>query len=162
MNNFKIAGSLIFLSALGYMFMKTSKTGIDKIKEHESLSLTPYKDIAGKWTIGYGHLLKPGEWWESITEQFATVLLSEDLKIAEDAIKNLVKVSLNQNQFDALTSFVFNVGVDAFSQSTLLKRINSKDYTGAANEFTRWKYAGGNISQGLLSRRKREQALFLS
>lgn len=162
MKPLQVAGLLFTVAAGIYLFMKISQSGIDKIKRHEALRLEPYQDEAGKWTIGYGHLLLPGEWFDRIDEAKAEELLRQDLAIAEQAIKKLVKVTLNQNQYDALVSFVFNVGVGNFSRSTLLKKINLGDYAGAVAEFPRWKYAGGKESNILITRRKREQQLFMA
>lgn len=161
MNRGQLLG-LILLTIIGggILIYTITRSGIEKIKAHESLRLTPYKDQAGKWTIGYGHLILPGEQFGTITEQQAEDLLRKDLSIAESSINQQVKVPLNKNQYDALVSFVFNIGVNAFARSTLLRKLNTGDYNGTANEFQRWKYAGGKISSGLITRREREQNLF--
>lgn len=140
--------------------MNLSLAGLALLKQHEGLSLTPYKDAAGLWTIGYGHLLKGGEWWDQITEAQASSLLADDVGTAEDAVNSLVKVPLNQAQFDALVSFVYNIGVGAFRRSTLLRLLNAGDYAGAAMQFPLWRKAGGKIVQGLVNRRAAEVALF--
>ena len=155
-----VAG-LFLLGGGAFMFYRTSQSGIDKIKEHEALRLEPYRDVAGILTIGYGHVLINGEYWESITEEFAEELLRQDLAIAESAVSDYVEVGITQNQYDALVSFTFNVGVNAFHDSTLLRKLNAGDPS-TANEFERWKYAGGQVVAGLLARRKREKALFLA
>lgn len=146
--------------------MRISEAGIEKIKRHEALRLVPYKDEAGKWTIGYGHLLKPGEWWDRITEAQAEDLLRQDLAEAEAAVNQAVKVPINSNQYDALVSFVFNVGVTAFRNSTLLKRLNDSDYVAAAAEMLRWNKITVDgrkvVSAGLSMRRSRERELFLA
>lgn len=146
--------------------IKISRSGIDKIKGHEALKLKPYKDVGGKWSIGFGHLIKKTETYllnpNGITKNIAEKLLRQDLNTAEKAVNELVTVSLTSNQYDSLISFVYNVGVYAFSDSTLLKKLNEKNYENAANEFKRWKYAGGKISQGLINRRQREESLFRS
>jgi len=142
-----------------------SRSGLDKIKAHEALRLRPYKDQAGKWTIGYGHLILPHETnllTGQITESQALELLKNDLAIAEKAVNNMVTVSITGNQYDALVSLVFNIGIGAFAKSTLLKVLNEKNYTQAAREFLRWKYVGKKVSTGLFARRKREQRLFLA
>lgn len=166
MTKWQWAGVLFLLGAGAFLYMRISETGIDRLKRHEALRLEPYRDQAGHWTIGYGHKLKPGEWWDRITEQHAEDLLRADLAEAEQAIADLVTVPLTQGQYDALASFVFNVGVSAFRNSTLLRKLNAGDYAGAAAEFPRWKYVtqGGEkvVSDGLLSRREREQQLFLT
>lgn len=162
MTRAQLVGVIFLLTAGVYLFMKISQTGLDKIKRHEGLRLYPYKDEAGHWTIGYGHKLLPGEWYDKINEQQAEDLLRQDLAIAESAVNDLVKVPLSQNQYDALVSFVYNVGVNAFRESTLLRKLNAGDYTGAAAEFPRWKYAGGKVSSILVRRRAREQDLFVA
>lgn len=141
--------------------MKTSQEGIDLIKSHESLRLEKYLCPAKKWTIGYGHVILPNENYEVISEQIAEDLLKDDLKIAESAVTRFVKVKLNQYQFDALVSFIFNIGVSAFSQSTLLKVLNSGLYPEAAQQFLRWNKSKGIVLNGLVKRRKEESNLFL-
>lgn len=140
--------------------MMLSLAGLAHLKQWEGLKLSPYKDSAGLWTIGYGHLLKNGEWWDSITEAQASQLLAQDVGTAEDAVNSLVKVTLSQPQFDALVSFVYNVGVGAFRRSTLLKLLNAGDYAGAAAQLPLWRKAGGQVIQGLVNRRASEVALF--
>ncbi len=140
--------------------MEISLAGLAHLKQFEGLRLQPYKDVAGLWTIGYGHLLKPGEWWDSITEEFATRLLADDVGKAEDTVNSLVKVPLSQPQFDALVSFVYNVGPGAFRRSTLLRLLNAGDYAGAAAQLPLWRKAGGKIVQGLVNRRAQEVAMF--
>ena len=162
MRTLQVAGIIFTIAGGVYLFMKISQSGIDKIKRHEALRLEPYQDEGGKWTIGYGHLLRSGEWYDRITEEKAEELLRQDLATAENAVKQLVKVPISQNQHDALVSFVFNIGVTAFSKSTLLRKLNAGDAAGAANEFSRWKYVQGQVSTILIARRKREQLLFLA
>lgn len=140
--------------------MDLSLAGLAHLKQFEGLRLQPYKDSGGLWTIGYGHLLKSGEWWDSITEAQAAQLLADDVGTAEDAVNALVKVSMTQPQFDALVSFVYNVGVGAFRRSTLLRKLNAGDYAGAAGQFQLWRNAGGRVVQGLVNRRAAEVALF--
>lgn len=156
-----LIGGLVALIIGGYMLIRISESGIDKIKRHEDLRLKPYKDVAGYWTIGYGHKLLPGEWYDEISEAKAEELLRQDLQTAEDAVVRYVNVGMTQGQYDALVSFVYNVGVDAFRESTLLRKLNAGDYEGAAYEFPRWKYAGGEVVAGLVNRRNAEQDLFL-
>ena len=140
--------------------MKTSNNGINLIKEFEGCKLSSYKCPAGVWTIGYGHTknVKQGM---KITNEHATNLLKDDLKTYEGYVNKYVKVKLNQNQFDALVSFTFNCGGGALKSSTLLKKLNKGDYTGAANELLRWNKANGKILAGLTRRRQAEKALFL-
>ena len=138
-----------------------SNEGLKLIKESEGFRTRKYLDAAGKPTIGYGHLIKDGENLEEIDEAYAENLLREDVSTAENAIKRYVKVPINQNQYDALTSFVFNLGSKNFENSNLRKKLNSGDYTGASEELTRWVYAGGRKLKGLETRREKERKLFL-
>lgn len=139
--------------------MNISKNGTDLIKLFESLQLKAYYCPAGVWTIGYGHTLNVKR-MDVITEQEADCYLMQDLYQVENSINKLVRVKLTQNQYDALCSFIFNVGVGAFNKSTLLAKLNTGDYLGAANEFKRWNKAGGVIMAGLVRRRQAEEDLF--
>jgi lysozyme len=89
-----------------------------------------------------------------------TDLLSQDVKPAEQSVNNGVKVSLNQNQFDALVSFTFNVGGGAFSSSTLLKVLNQGQYDQVPDQLRRWTKSGGRTVQGLVNRRENEIKLW--
>lgn len=141
---------------------RTSARGIEVIKRHEGLRLTVYTDAAGHKTIGYGHKLLPGEHYTRITEAEAGALLRADLAAAENAVRELVTVRLDQSQFDALVSFTFNLGRANLASSTLLRKLNAGDYVGAAAEFERWNKAGGRVLAGLVARRADEAALFSS
>lgn len=136
-----------------------SQRGIDLIKQFEGLRLEAYEDSVGVLTIGYGHTLnvKAGD---TCDEADAEYLLRQDLADAEGAVHSLVRVPLNQNQLDALLSFVFNLGRGNLAKSTLLKKLNASDYAGASLEFTKWNRAGGQVLKGLTRRREAEQALF--
>lgn len=131
------------------------------IKEFEGFRSSPYYDVAGKLTIGYGHLIKAGESFSFISESKAQELLAKDTAEAVSAVENLVDVPLSANQKAALVSFVFNVGTGNFANSTMLKLLNGGDYAAAAMQFDRWVLAGGKVSQGLANRRAKEKALFL-
>ena len=147
--------------------MKTSDAGVDFIENFEKFSATVYKDQAGKSSIGYGHKVLPDESFpDPITEDDADDLIHCDLACAEAAV-NEVDTSLEQAQFDALVSFVFNVGVSAFANSTMLKLLNSAQMTAAAAQFLKWIYfttpSGVKlVSEGLQARRLAEQNLFLT
>lgn len=141
--------------------MKTGQKGIELIKEFEGCKLKAYQDSVGVWTIGYGHT-KNVRKGDVITQKQADQFLIEDLEDAEDAVNRLVKVEINQVMFDALSSFVFNLGASKFKSSTLLRLLNWGKYTGASNEFTKWVYAGGHKLSGLVRRRESEQNLFRS
>lgn len=139
--------------------MKTSDKGIELIKRHEELRLKAYKCPAGVWTIGYGSTggVRPGD---VITEAQAEVKLREDLRTAEREVGRH-KLNINQNQFDALVSFTFNVGSGNFRSSTLLKRIKENpNHPDIENQFGRWIYAGGKRLPGLVKRRKEEANLY--
>jgi lysozyme len=144
-----------------------STAGIELIKRFEGLRQAPYRDAAGHLTIGYGHLIRPGERFaRAISEAEATVLLAADLREAEAAVSRLVTVPLTQGRRDALISFVFNLGAGRLAESTLLKKLNAGDGLGAAQEFVRWIHAGGTSTgsgplKGLLRRRLAEATLFL-
>jgi len=141
--------------------MKTSNNGIELIKRHEGLRLNAYKCTSGKLTIGYGHT-KGVKIGQTITEEEAERLLREDLIVAENEI-NRHNLNLNQNQFDALVSFVFNVGIGNFQTSTLLKKIKlDPNNKSIENEFKRWVYSGGKVSLGLIKRRKEEAELYFN
>lgn len=139
--------------------MKTSKTGLNLIKQFEGCRLTAYRCPAGVWTIGYGHTggVKEGQ---KITQVQADAYLATDLGRYEKSVNEYVKVTINQNQFDALVSFTYNCGPGALKGSTLLRKLNAGDYTGAAAEFPRWNKAGGKVLNGLIRRRAAEKALF--
>ena len=137
-----------------------SIAGLDLIKRSEGLALKPYKDAAGFWTIGYGHKLQSGEWWDSIVQVDADELLARDVTDAEDAVNSLVTAPISQAQFDALVSFTYNLGPGALKKSTLLAKINAGDATASA-EFGRWVFADGKILPGLQTRRAAEARLFM-
>jgi len=138
----------------------TSKAGIDLIKKWEGCRTNAYKCPAGVWTIGYGHTASaaPGM---MISHLQAEELLRKDLARFEKAVRDYVKVPLTQNQFDALVSFSYNVGTEAFRKSTLLVRVNAKQPYAAAKQFRRWSLAGGKELPGLVRRRNEEETLFL-
>jgi len=141
--------------------MYISKQGLELIKQFEGLRLKAYKCPAGIWTIGYGHTkgVYPGM---TITEELADKFLVDDIWYFERGVESLVAVPLTQGQFDALVSFAFNVGADGLGDSTLLKKLNSGDYAGAADEFPKWVYSRGKKLKGLVRRRAAERELFLT
>lgn len=148
--------------------------GLDLIKHFESSGelkpgskfLTAYRCPADVWTIGYGHTglthkdgtVKAGR---VITVQEAEDLLRHDLSVFAAGVDELAKVELNQDQFDALVSFAFNVGLGALKSSTLLRKLNAGDYDGAAGQFPQWNKGGGKVLAGLTRRRASERNLFL-
>ncbi|MEX5074866.1 lysozyme [Enterobacter cloacae] len=146
--------------------MQTSDKGIALIKEFEGCKLTAYQDSVGVWTIGYGWTQpvggKPIRAGMTIKQETAERLLKTGLVSYESDVCRLVKVGLTQGQFDALVSFTYNLGARSLSTSTLLRKLNTGDYAGAADEFLRWNKAGGKVLNGLTRRREAERALFLS
>ena len=139
--------------------MKISNDGLKLIKRYEGLKLNAYKCPANVWTIGYGHTYQVRS-GDKITESVATEYLKNDVRHAQNAIDRYVKVSISQYQFDALVSFIYNVGAGAFKKSTLLKMLNKRNYEGASNQFKRWNKAGGRVLKGLSRRRADEAELF--
>lgn len=142
----------------------TGNGGIALIKQYEGLRLTTYKDAVGIPTIGYGHVenpVPPGG-TRTITAEAAEQLLRDDLQRFENEVNNMLTVEVTQNQFDALVSFAFNLGPANLKSSTLLRKVNSGDVNGAADEFLKWNHAGGQVLAGLTARRNAEKTLFLS
>lgn len=137
-----------------------SQQGIDLVKRFEGVRLRAYLDSVNVPTIGVGHT-RGVRMGDVITEEQADTFLREDLNDAEEAVNDLISVTLSQGQFDALVSFVFNLGCGAFKRSTLLKHLNAGDYLAAAGQFPRWSMAGGRVLQGLVERRYAERALFM-
>lgn len=138
-----------------------NKLGLDIIKEYEGLRLNAYRCQAGVPTIGWGHTedVKMGM---TITEAEAEDFLTKDITWAEKTIENLVQVPLSDNQFSALVSLVFNIGKENFRESKLLFALNKGGYSGAAQAILSWHHVHGRDSNGLIARRKKEQALFLT
>lgn len=145
--------------------MDISENGYAVIKQFEGFSATAYKDTGGVWTIGYGTIKypsgKPVKAGDTCTQAQANEWLKNDCKWVDACLDSSVKVPLTQNQFDALASFIYNVGETAFKTSTLLVKLNAKDYTGAANQLDRWVNDNGKRIQGLANRRAKEKELFL-
>lgn len=143
--------------------MSVNAASLALIKRWEGLRLRAYKDTGGVWTIGYGHtsdaLLRVSPGLE-ITERQASVLLQHDLKEAEETVRRLVTVPLNENQYGALVSFVYNIGEGQFASSTLLRRLNAGDYDEVPRQLLRWVYDNGKRLKGLENRRKAEAKLW--
>ncbi len=136
---------------------------IQIVKHFEGCELKAYQDEVGKWTISYGHTCDtPPDCCEGMecTQDEAEQYLQNDLAYAMDGIQRLVKVPLNDNQLSALISFAFNLGLCNLASSTLLTKLNSGDYDGAADEILRWDHAGGVVLKGLQLRRQAEHDLF--
>ena len=145
---------------------RLSKEGRALIKRHEGLRLDAYVDPVGVWTIGYGNTGPDARQGNSISAARAENLLTDDVREAEAAVIRLVKVQISQGQFDALVSFVFNVGVGAFQGSTLLRELNAGRYAAVPGQLRRWVYGTVNghkvILPGLVKRRSDEAVLWSS
>lgn len=139
-----------------------SKTGAALTEQFESCKLTAYPDVKGVWTIGWGHTgpeVVEGLVW---TQAQADAALFRDRGWAELVVHSYVTVDINQQEYDALVDFVFNVGSGNFRGSTLLKLLNAGDFHGAAAQFDLWDHAGGQVVAGLLRRRVAETQEFNS
>ncbi len=153
---------------------KISRAGIELIKVLEGCRRYVYVDEGGYLTIGIGHLLsrtenltgkiyingEPFFYYHGLTEQQCIDLLKQDLAVSVEAINDAVIVDLNQNQFDSLVCFVFNIGCGNFRRSTLLKVLNSGNYDQVPAQMRLWAYVGGNVSKGLQKRREAEIKLW--
>ncbi len=153
--------------------MQLSDNGFKMIKNFEGLRLAAYRDVAGVWTIGYGSTryhdgvrVKPGD---TLTDGIqADALFRNTLGQYEDAVNRLVKAPLTQHQFDALVSFTYNEGTGALEGSTLLVKLNEKNYNEAAAHFLAWdkitdpKTGKKVVLETLVQRRKEENELFLT
>jgi len=145
--------------------MKTSEKGLELIKHFEGLRLKSYLCPGRIRTIGYGTTRIDGLPVQDsavITKQQAEEYLAKDVVQFEDIIKALVKVPLNQNQFDALVSFTYNLGGSALESSTMLRLLNQGKYIFAADEFPKWNKVRGKDFAGLTARRQAEKELFES
>lgn len=141
-----------------------SDNGYQIIKQAEGFRSKAYQDTGGVWTIGYGTIKVNGvpvKKGDTCTEAQALAYLKADCAWVDKCLDDAVDVPVTQNQFDALASLVYNIGETAFRKSTLLKKLNAKDYAGAADQFTAWVYDNGKREQGLVNRRVSEQKLFL-
>jgi len=147
--------------------MLISDSGIELIKHFEGFMSHPYLDVAMVPTIGYGtthyhhRAVKLDD--QDISERTATYLLRTQVdETYGKAVNHYVQVPLTQNQFDALVSFTYNLGVGAFKSSTLLRDINHGKIAEAYSEFHKWTHANGKVNRGLIARRKKEAELFLA
>ena len=139
--------------------MKISQEGLSLIKKFEGCELEAYKCAAGVWTIGYGST-KGVEEGNTITQEEADKLLLDEMEEYEGYINDMVKVDLKQNEFDALVSWVYNLGSSNLSSSTLLQKLNTKEWDDVPNQIKRWNEAGGKVLQGLIRSREAEALLF--
>lgn len=156
--------------------MNLSQQGKDFIIGLENVELKAYKDSSGLWTIGIGHLLTRDEltsgkieiretlikYRDGLTKQKVFDLFEQDIRIYIDAVAGLIYKRLSQNQFESLVSFTFNVGIGAFRNSILRKKVNDYKFKDVPTEFRRWIYSGGKIVKGLKNRREAEIKLWNS
>lgn len=168
--------------------MKVSEKALKMLKHHEGVRTKPYRDVVALWTVGVGHLMYPEQaalpnkknarlgYSGPYREDFAIKLedfrqfsmeevddiLKRDLGRFERGVSRFITAPLSQNQFDALVSFSFNLGLGTLQRSTLRQKINRLDYKGAADEFLKYTMAGGKVFRGLVIRRNDERNLFLS
>jgi lysozyme len=147
--------------------MQISARGLKLIADFEGLRLKAYPDPGtggDPWTIGYGTTVYPDgrkvKKGDVITEVQALDYLKQDVKKFATSVNQLASVPLNQNRFDALVSFTYNLGAGALARSSLLRKLNAREYEAAAAEFDKWVYAAGRILPGLVNRRKAERKLF--
>jgi lysozyme len=149
------------------MARKINRETLEHVKRWEGLQLTAYPDPGSRngdpWSIGYGHT-SDGHMKVyrglTITPAQAEAALEYDLNETAAAVEELVKVDLSDNQFGALVSFAFNVGVNAFRKSTLLKRLNKGEYEAVPGEMARWNKNDGKVMKGLINRRAAEAGLW--
>lgn len=142
-----------------------TNNGLSLIKYFEGFSSNIYFDSAGLATIGYGHLIRPHEqkiFKSPITRTQAENLLKLDVIAAENAVIRLINIPLSNAQFDALVSFVFNLGSGALQRSTLRSKVNREEHHDVPSEFIKWIWAGGKKISGLIKRRQEEAMLYLS
>jgi lysozyme len=140
--------------------MKTSPQGIDLIKEFEGFRPDAYQDVGGVWTIGYGFTqgVKEGD---TITQEEADARLAQELLVPiENFLNRVCTVIPTQNQFDALVSLTYNIGMGNFQHSTVLADHNNRDFAGAQQAFLRWDVSNGETVPGLYNRRKKESDLY--
>ncbi|RIB03217.1 Glycoside Hydrolase Family 24 protein [Gigaspora rosea] len=146
---------------------KINNDGLKFIKEQEGFEPNFYTDSAGKKTIGYGHNCdanadpqKCKQIRAPISREQGEVILKRDLVEKEACVTELTKIKINPDQFSALVSFAYNLGCPYYKSTSLLKKLNSGDIKGAANEFRLYNKSGGKITNGLVKRREAERVLF--
>ena len=141
-----------------------SQQGIEQLKKFEGEKLVVYNDGYGFLTVGCGHLVKPIDGLKlgnKISQEQSTAFFQRDLESYVKIVNDFVKVPLQQNQFDMLVSLAFNIGIGNFKSSSLLKVLNQGNYVLAGKKFSNWIYSAGKKSKGLVSRRAKEQDIFL-
>ncbi len=140
--------------------LRYSDAGLNLTKRYEGLRLRAYQDQGGIWTVGYGHTGPGAVPGAEVTPLEAEVLLRADLRTALNCINSAVQAPVQQCQFDALVDFCFNTGSTNFLHSTLLRKVNARDYPGAAEQFCLWIHVNGEVNRGLQRRRVAEKAMF--
>ncbi len=154
--------SSVYKKLLAYGFTAAvAMSGGYLVAPHEGKVNKTYIDPVGILTSCYGHTGKELKLGQKFTDEQCLDQLAEDLKEHDTQMMNLVRVPLNDNQHAAFLSFTYNVGIGNFKSSTLLRKLNSKDYVGACNELPKWKYAGGKVLSGLVTRREQERLMCL-
>lgn len=139
----------------------TSEAGLAFIRNFEGYRPFVYLDAVGLPTVGYGHLMRKGEKiTQPLMPEHANMLLREDVKVAEGGVKRRVVIGLDQNQYDALVSFTFNLGEGSLAKSTLLRKVNAEQHQEVPPQFMRWVNAGGRPLLGLITRRRAESILY--
>ena len=139
--------------------LKTSQEGISLIKSFEGCELTAYRCSANVPTIGFGHTAGVSD-GDTCTQEEAETMLAEDLEEFEDYVKNYVESELQQNEFDALVAWTYNLGPANLKESTMLKELNSGNFEEVPRQMKRWNRAGGEVLDGLIRRREAESRLF--
>lgn len=139
--------------------MNISNEGISLIKKFEGCELESYQDSVGVWTIGYGHTKNIKQGMTISKEQADNMLLNELDEYCE-YVEKAVDVTLKQCEFDALVAWTYNLGPTNLNKSTMLKKLNNKEYQDVPHEIKRWNKAGGKVLQGLVRRREAESLLF--
>ena len=139
--------------------MKISEDGLELIKKFEGCETTAYQDSVGVWTIGFGHT-KGVEEGQTCSIEDAESMLADEMDEYEGYINNMVKVDLQQHEFDALVAWVYNLGPTNLGESTMLKVLNGGQFDRVPDEMNRWTRAGGEILEGLVRRRQAEALMF--
>ena len=139
--------------------MKISEDGLELIKKFEGCETSAYQDSVGVWTIGFGHT-KGVEEGQTCSIEDAESMLADEMDEYEGYINNMVKVELQQHEFDSLVAWVYNLGPTNLSESTMLKVLNGGQFVRVRDEMNRWTRAGGEILEGLVRRRQAESLMF--
>jgi lysozyme len=147
--------------------MKASKQCLEMLAHHEGVRTKPYRCPAGLWTVGVGHLIGdgltlPDSWNRTFSLEEVYAILATDVRKFELGVERYINIELTQNQFDALVSFAFNLGLGTLQRSTLRAKLNRGDKEGAIESLLKYNKAGGKVLKGLDNRRKDEAALFMS